>query len=230
MMGKSFAKKPITQASRRAKPGQDALAIVVLAQSMDEQALIDAACQGDLASFNRLVLQYQGMTYNLAYRILGNAEGAEDAAQEAFIKAYRNLSQYRGGSFKAWLLRIVTNVCYDQLRHVQRRPASSLEDLAVDPEHAGKLVDHAEQPGDYALRQELSHVIQRGIEQLPAEQRMVLTLSDVEGLSYEEIAAVMDTSLGTVKSRLSRARAKLRDFLLEQQELLPKRYRLEADD
>jgi len=112
---------------------------------MDEQALIDAACRGELAAFNRLVLQYQGMVYNLAYRILGNAEGAEDAAQEAFIKAYRNLSQYRGGSFKAWLLRIVTNVCYDQLRHVQRRPASSLEDLAVDPEHAGKLVDHAEQ-------------------------------------------------------------------------------------
>jgi RNA polymerase sigma-70 factor (ECF subfamily) len=72
-------------------------------------------------------------------------------------------------------------------------------------------------------------VIQAGIELLPAEQRIVLTLSDVEGLSYEEIAAVMDTSLGTVKSRLSRARAKLRDFLLEQQELLPKRYRLEAD-
>jgi RNA polymerase sigma-70 factor (ECF subfamily) len=200
------------------------------ARFMDEQALIDAACQGDLAAFNRLVLTYQGMTYNLAYRILGNAEGAEDAAQEAFIKAYRNLNQYRGGSFKAWLLRIVTNVCYDQLRHVQRRPASSLEDVAVDPEHAGKLVDHAEEPGAYALRQELGRVIQAGIELLPAEQRMVLTLSDVEGLSYEEIAAVMDTSLGTVKSRLSRARAKLRDFLLEQQELLPKRYRLEADE
>ncbi|MFZ2486888.1 MAG: sigma-70 family RNA polymerase sigma factor [Anaerolineae bacterium] len=197
---------------------------------MDEQALIDAACQGNLAAFNRLVLTYQAMTYNLAYRILGHPEGAEDAAQEAFIKAYRNLNQYRGGSFKAWLLRIVTNVCYDQLRHVQRRPASSLEDMAVDPEHAGKLVDHAEEPGEYALRQELSQVIQRGIELLPAEQRIVLTLSDIEGLSYEEIAEVMDTSLGTVKSRLSRARTKLRDFLLEQQELLPKRYRLQTEE
>jgi len=177
-----------------------------------------------------LVLTYQGMAYNLAYRILGNAEGAEDAAQDAFIKAYRNLNQYRGGSFKAWLLRIVTNACYDQLRHFQRRPASSLDDMAVDPEHIGKLVDHAEEPGAHALRQELGQVIQAGIQQLPAEQRMVLTLSDVEGLSYEEIAAVMDTSLGTVKSRLSRARAKLRDFLLEQQELLPRRYRLDADD
>lgn len=197
---------------------------------MDEQALIDAACQGNLAAFNRLVLTYQAMTYNLAYRILGHPEGAEDAAQEAFIKAYRNLNQYRGGSFKAWLLRIVTNVCYDQLRHVQRRPASSLEDMAVNPEHAGKLVDHAEEPGEYALRQELSQVIQRGIELLPAEQRIVLTLSDIEGLSYEEIAEVMDTSLGTVKSRLSRARTKLRDFLLEQQELLPKRYRLQTEE
>lgn len=197
---------------------------------MDEQALIDAARQGNLAAFNRLVLTYQGLTYNLAYRILSNADSAEDAAQEAFIKAYRHLGQYRGGSFKAWLLRIVTNVCYDQLRHKQRRPAGSLEDLAVDEDHAADLVDKAEEPADYALRQELSRAIQAGINQLPAEQRIVLTLSDIEGLSYEEIAVVMDTSLGTVKSRLSRARAKLRDFLLQQQELLPPRYRLAGEE
>ena len=201
----------------------------VLALFMDEHLLIEAACQGNLAAFNQLVLSYQSMAYNLAYRILGHAEGAEDATQEAFIKAYRNLGQYRGGSFKAWLLRIVTNVCYDQLRHVQRRPAQSLEDMSVDPEHAGKLVDHAEEPSDYAVRQELGRIIQLGINQLPADQRMTLMLSDVEGLSYDEIAVVMDTSLGTVKSRLSRARAKLRDFLLQQQELLPKRYRLQND-
>ncbi|MER2599738.1 MAG: sigma-70 family RNA polymerase sigma factor [Caldilineales bacterium] len=197
---------------------------------MDEQALIDAARQGNLAAFNRLVLTYQGLTYNLAYRILSNADSAEDAAQEAFIKAYRHLGQYRGGSFKAWLLRIVTNVCYDQLRHKQRRPAGSLEDLAVDEDHAADLVDKAEEPADYALRQELSRAIEAGINQLPAEQRIVLTLSDIEGLSYEEIAVVMDTSLGTVKSRLSRARAKLRDFLLQQQELLPPRYRLAGEE
>ena len=196
---------------------------------MDELALIDAARQGNLAAFNRLVLSYQSLTYNLAYRILSNGDAAQDATQEAFIKAYRNLGQYRGGSFKAWLLRIVTNVCYDQLRHSQRRPASSLEDLAVDEDYTAKLVDHAEEPAAYALRQELSRTIQAGISQLPAEQRIVLTLSDIEGLSYEEIAEVMDTSLGTVKSRLSRARAKLRDFLLQQQELLPRRYRL-ADE
>jgi RNA polymerase sigma-70 factor (ECF subfamily) len=196
---------------------------------MDEQALIQAAGEGKLPAFNQLILSYQGMAYNLAYRILGNASAAEDATQDAFIKAYRNLNQYRGGSFKAWLLRIVTNVCYDQLRHIQRRPTNSLEDVAVDPEHASRLIDHAERPGDYALRQELGRIIQEGIEQLPAEQRMVIVLSDVEGLSYEEIAQVMDTSLGTVKSRLSRARSKLRDFLLQRQELLPARYRLKND-
>jgi RNA polymerase sigma-70 factor (ECF subfamily) len=196
---------------------------------MDEQALIQAACRGDLPAFNQLILTYQGIAFNLAFRILGTADAAADATQDAFIKAYRNLNQYRGGSFKAWLLRIVTNVCYDQLRHVQRRPASSLDDMVTDPEHASRLVDHAEQPGDYALRQELGLVIQQGIALLPPDQRTVLVLSDIEGLSYEEIAQVMDTSLGTVKSRLSRARAKMRDFLLDRQELLPGRYRLETD-
>lgn len=196
---------------------------------MDEQALIQSACQGDLSAFNQLVLHYQGMAYNLAYRILGNADSAEDAVQDAFIKAFRNLGQYRGGSFKAWLLRIVTNVCYDQLRHLQRRPTDSMEDLAIDQEYAGRLVDGAERPGEYALRQELALVIQEGINQLPTEQRIVMVLADVEGLSYEEISQVMDTSLGTVKSRLSRARAKLRDYLLQRQEHLPGRYRLEGD-
>ncbi len=197
--------------------------------AQDEQALIEAAARGELPAFNQLILAYQGLAYNLAYRILGNGDAAADATQEAFIKAYRSLGQYRGGSFKAWLLRIVTNVCYDQLRSLQRRPASSLEDLAGNSEHAGRLVDEAEQPAEYALRQELGGVIQQGIESLPPDQRMVLVLSDIEGLSYEEIAQVMQTSLGTVKSRLSRARAKLRDFLLAHQELLPGRYRLEDD-
>jgi RNA polymerase sigma-70 factor (ECF subfamily) len=194
---------------------------------MDEQVLIEAARRGDLPAFNQLILSYQGMAYNLAYRILGEGEAAADATQDAFVKAFRNLGQYRGGSFKAWLLRIVTNVCYDQLRSLQRRPASSLEDVATDGEHTGQLIDAAELPADYALRKELGAVIQRGIELLPAEQRTVLVLSDIEGLSYEEIATVMNTSLGTVKSRLSRARAKVRDFLLAHQELLPSRYRLE---
>ena len=126
-------------------------------------------------------------------------------------------------------MRIVTNSCYDYLRQIQRRPSSSLEDVAVDPEYATRMTDRAEAPDDYALRQELGKLIQEGIATLPIEQRTVLVLSDIEGLSYEEIAQAMDTSLGTVKSRLSRARGKLRDYLQERQELLPGRYRLEND-
>jgi len=194
---------------------------------MDERALVVAARQGDVEAFNQLILIYQGMVYNLAYRILGDPDAAADATQEAFLSAFRAIRKFRGGSFKAWLLRIVTNACYDQLRLKQRRPTVSLDALpaagsAVAPPPTGA----EETPEEHALRQELARVIQAGIQTLPPEQRVTLVLSDVQGLSYQEIAEVTRTSLGTVKSRLSRARAKLRDFLLEHKELLPSRYRL----
>ncbi len=170
---------------------------------MDEQALIQAACRGELSAFNKLILAYQSLAFNLAYRILGNGDAAEDATQDAFIKAYRNLNQYRGGSFKAWLLRIVTNVCYDQLRHIQRRPTSSLDDMAMDPEHAGRLLDHAEQPGAYALRQERGAMIQQGIALLPPDQRTVLVLFAIVCLIYGANEQGVDTAVATVTSRLS---------------------------
>jgi RNA polymerase sigma-70 factor (ECF subfamily) len=136
------------------------------------------------------------------------------------------MRKFRGGSFKAWLLRIVTNACYDQLRKKKRRPTSSLDDLPVEADHSVYLHDPAEKPDEYVERQELGFTIQAGISTLPVEQRTVLVLSDVQGLSYMEIAEVMDISLGTVKSRLSRGRARLRDYLVEQGELLPAKYRL----
>lgn len=194
---------------------------------MDERKLIVAAQRGELAAFNRLVLNYQSLAYNVAFRIVGDPDAAADATQDAFLKAYRALGSYRGGSFKSWLLRIVTNTCYDILRSRQRRPASSLDDLPVEREHAWQLIDDRAGPEDLALRQELGEAIQAGIAILPPEQRTAVILSDIQGMSYEEIATVMDSSLGTVKSRLSRGRAKLRDYLLERQELLPSRYRLE---
>jgi RNA polymerase sigma-70 factor (ECF subfamily) len=194
---------------------------------MDEKALIVAAQQGDVDAFNRLVLAYQNMVYNLAYRILSDGDAADDATQDAFLSAYRAIGRFRGGSFKAWLLRIVTNACYDQLRVKQRRPTVPIEALLVsDPESGPLFADEGEQPEEYVLRRELSGVIQVGIGTLPADQRVTLVLSDIQGFSYQEIAEITDTSLGTVKSRLSRARARLRDFLLERGELLPARYRL----
>jgi len=193
----------------------------------DEQALIASAQQGDLDAFNQLVIHYQTLAYHVAYRILSDADASADATQDAFLRAYQAIGQYRGGSFKAWLLRIVTNTCYDQLRAKKRRPTASLEALLVtDPAPGPSFVDWGESPEAYTERQELSRAIQAGLNTLPSDQRVALALCDVAGMNYQEIAEVTRVSLGTVKSRISRARAKLRDYLLGQQELLPARYRL----
>lgn len=197
--------------------------------SSDEVTLIESARKGKLSAFNQLVMQYQGLAYNVAYRILGDQDAASDATQDGFLKAYKALAQFRGGSFKAWLMRIVTNVCYDQLRQKQRRPTDSLDDLLVDPDHAPVLINGREGPEAHALRAELSTGIQAGINQLPPDQRITLVLSDIQGMSYQEIAEVTGVSVGTVKSRLSRGRARLRDILLEKRELLPISYRLRGD-
>jgi RNA polymerase sigma-70 factor (ECF subfamily) len=193
---------------------------------MDEQALIASARQGDGRAFNQLVLLYQSMVYNLAYRILGDADAAADATQDAFIKAFKAMRKFRGGSFKAWMLRIVTNACYDQLRVKQRRPTDSLDDLDIEQDHVRFLRDPAEQPDALLERQQLNQLIQTGINTLPAEQRVVVVLSDIQGLSYKEIAEAAGLSVGTVKSRLSRGRAKVRDYLVHHAEHLPPRYRL----
>lgn len=192
----------------------------------DEPALIAAAQRGELPAFNQLILHYQGVAYNVAYRILNDPDAAADATQDGFLKAYRKLDQYRGGSFKAWVLRIITNTCYDTLRAHRRRPTSPLESEDEDGEHDALLLDTAERPDDFVMRRELAGAIQGAISQLPLDQRTVLVLSDIEGLNYQEIAESTGAALGTVKSRLSRARAHLRDLLLAQKELLPAQYRL----
>jgi RNA polymerase sigma-70 factor (ECF subfamily) len=198
---------------------------------MDESALIQAARKGNLDAFNTLVLTYQHQVYNLAYRIMGEEAAASDAAQEAFISAYKNLKSFRDGSFKSWLLRIVTNACYDDLRRRKRRPATSLDELTdgEDGEAEFDVPAPEDGPETIAQRHELVGLIQRGIMTLPDDQRIVLVLSDVQGMSYEEIASMTNSNLGTVKSRLSRGRAKLREYLQGRGELLPEIYRLEGD-
>jgi len=197
---------------------------------MDESALIKAAQSGDVNAFNSLVLAYQQIAYNVAYRVLGNSDAARDATQDGFIRAFRALSQYRGGSFKSWLLRIVTNCCYDQLRAKKRRPSTPLDDLVEDDEHTTILADDTETPEAHVERDELGALLQRALKSLPDDQRMVVVLCDVQGLSYEEAANACSVALGTVKSRLSRARGKMRDYLLQRPELLPDslRQRFEA--
>jgi RNA polymerase sigma-70 factor (ECF subfamily) len=197
---------------------------------MDELELIASAQKGDVRAFNQLVMLYQSMAYNVAYRILNDQDAAADATQDAFLSAFKAIRKFRGGSFKAWILRIVTNACYDQLRAKQRRPSSSLDDLPVDTDHSSFLTDPTERPDEFAERQELSRAIQAGISSLPPEQRVILVLCDVQGLSYQETAKATGLALGTVKSRLSRGRSKLRDYLVKQRELLPARYRLRDEE
>lgn len=184
-----------------------------------------AAQRGDVEQFNALVRLYEGRVYNLCYRMLGDPDSAADAAQDAFLSSFRNLRSFRGGSFRSWLLRIATNTCYDVLRARKRRPAISLDMDAGDEDSSPlQIADDAESPTDFALRRELATAIQHGLDELPDEQRVILILSDIEGLAYEEIAQITNTNIGTVKSRLSRGRARLRD-VLKAGELLPARYR-----
>jgi len=200
---------------------------------MDEVALIQAARQGDLTAFNRLVLAYQDMVYNLAYRMLGEPDGAEDAAQDTFISAYRSLGTYRGGSFKAWLLRIATNTCYDELRRRKRRPTTPLEPLDGDEqeiESPGWLADPGETPEQAAERKELALAIQHCLGDLPEEFRSVVILVDIQGLDYSEASQAIHKPVGTVKSRLARARQRLRDCLQSARELLPAAFRLVGED
>ncbi len=187
---------------------------------MDEQALIASARTGNPDAFNTLVRSYQDMAYNVAYRIVGHPDAAADATQDAFLAAYRALPAFRGGSFRAWLLRIVTNACYDQLRLRQRRPQTSLEDMVDDPDYAPALTDPSETPEEALLRRDLMQAMETAIAKLPFDQRVTLVLCDVQGMSYEEVAATMGASLGTVKSRLSRARAHVRDSLTQGREPL----------
>jgi len=200
-------------------------------KGLDEGQLVTAAQRGDLDAFNELVLAYQDRVYNLAYRILGDPAAAEDATQETFIAAYRRLSTFRGGSFLSWLMRTVANRCYDELRRQKRRPSVSWESFGEMDEEANPfLVNGHPTPEEATQQAELTRFLQAAIIALPPDQRIVLVLSDVEGMNYQEIAETVRIPVGTVKSRLARARARLRDLLQERKELLPRAYRLKDED
>ena len=196
----------------------------------DEDVFIAKAQKGDVNAYNRLVIHYQSLVYNVVYRIMGEPQGAEDMTQEAFISAYKSLNSFRGGNFKAWLLRIATNACYDELRRYKRRPQSSLDELTEENESFSFLRSPEEGPEAQAQRVEVMRAIESCLAALPDDQRITAVLRDVEGYDYSEIAEITSSSLGTVKSRLSRARNKLRDCLQGFMELLPAQYRLQTSD
>ena len=180
---------------------------------MDLQDQIKKSLAGDLDSFNQIIISFQSLVYNQAYRIIGEPDAAADATQEAFISAYKKLHTYRGGSFKSWLLRIVSNACYDEYRRRKRQPVVPLfpdGDDGDEMDSAGWLEDPSEKPEDTLERRELSDAIQYCLDRLDYEFRTIVVLVDVQGIDYASAAEIIDRPLGTVKSRLARARVSLK--------------------
>ena len=200
---------------------------------MEESLLIEKAADGDLDAFNQLVLTYQELAYNLAYRIMADEAAAADATQDAVISMYRKLNNYRGGSFKAWFLRIVTNACYDELRKQKRRPTIVLEpeteegDLMESPEW---IADKSPGLEETMMNTQLEKAIQDCLNNLNEKHRTVMIMVDVSGEDYEAVAEVIQSPVGTVKSRLSRARLKMQECLQNARELLPDQFRLNSEE
>lgn len=197
---------------------------------MNEQALITDAQGGNLDAFNALVLHYQDSVFNTALRILGDEDQAADASQEAFISAFKSITSFRGGSFKAWLMRTVTNACYDELRRQKRRPTTPLEPDTSDGDEMDSprwLADPNMTPDQKAEADEVEHAIQHCLDNLPLEFKTVVVMADIQGMDYIEVATAIRVPLGTIKSRLARARLRLRECLQAFAELLPASYRLE---
>ncbi len=179
--------------------------------------LIERAVGGDLDAFNDLVLLYQNMLYGLVVRMVPDRDQASDAVQEAFFSAYRNLSRFRGGSFKSWISRIAVNAAMDAQRLKKRRPADpypEYEDDSWQPPSG-----EADDPETTALQAERHRVINGALAQITTDQRAAIVLFDVEGYDYAEIATMTDVSIGTVKSRIHRGRLAMRDLLLDRMDL-----------
>jgi RNA polymerase sigma-70 factor (ECF subfamily) len=185
-----------------------------------DEELVLLAKDGNLGAFNSLVDRYQRPVYSLCYRILGNRESAEDAAQEAFISAFRAISRFEGGNLKSWLFRIAANQGRDELRRERRRPAGV--PLVRGEGDDEEMVDPAD-PTPGAITEILSREMGAALESLllllPFEQRQAIVLIDVYELAYDEVASLTSTSIGTIKSRVHRGRERLRNLVLERPEL-----------
>jgi RNA polymerase sigma-70 factor (ECF subfamily) len=183
----------------------------------DEPAVVARAMEGDRGAFAQLMEHYQSACYGLAWRLLGDAELAADATQDAFLHAYDAIARFRGGVFRSWMLRITANASYDLLRRAQRRPTTALP----DPDEGQAELPDADAPNPVAesIRAELYRHLEAALQRLPDDQRMAVVLCDVYGMDYNEVAAATESALGTVKSRIHRGRLRLRELLADHREL-----------
>ena len=183
----------------------------------DEAAVVARAAAGDRTAFAQLMEHYQSACYGLAWRLLGDADQAADATQDAFVHAYDAIAKFRGGIFRSWMLRITANASYDILRRAQRRPTTVLPD---PEEGAAELPDvDAPNPVVEATRAELYRHLDAALRLLPPDQRTAVVLCDVYGMDYGEVADATASALGTVKSRIHRGRLRLRELMAEHREL-----------
>jgi RNA polymerase sigma factor (sigma-70 family) len=174
------------------------------------------AQKGNLEAFNQLVLVYQDRIYNLAARILGDNDLAEDITQNTFLTAYLNLPRFRNGSFRSWLYRIATNLCYDEFRKHKRYTVLSIDHEDVAEERLSPLYDFSATnilPEKECERHDLEQVVQLALNQLDADQRSIVVLVDQQDFDYRETAQILGIPIGTVKSRLARARVRLAKLL-----------------
>lgn len=186
--------------------------------SETDNDLINAFIRGDHSAFEKIVLRYQDRVFNICFRLLGDRDEAEDFAQEVFIKVYRSLKGFRfKSSFYTWLYRIVINTCKNRIKSVEYRRTKSRVSIDSDQEHSGNtivdIVDQRPMPDNFLEQKEKMARIQEALNSLPPDQKTVVVLCDIEGLSYDEIASITKNRLGTVKSKISRARLGLRNKL-----------------
>lgn len=190
--------------------------------STEERNIIERCKQGDLAAFNELVKKYEKQVYNFAYRLTGNYDDANDIAQEAFLRVYNAIGSFRGdASFTTWLFRITTNVFLDDRKRARAHPHASLDEYMELEESsvARQIEDPSPSPEAITEEKERAQILQTAIHSLPDYQRAMVNLYHTQQKSYEEIAEIMDLPIGTVKSRLNRARLALKEKLSPLREL-----------
>jgi RNA polymerase sigma-70 factor, ECF subfamily len=195
--------------------------------SDSEKLLLEKSKAGDIAAFEQLIECYQRKIYNIALRIVGNYDDANDLAQEVFIRIYKSIGNFKQqSSFSTWIYRITTNVCLDDIRKRKNRKVISLdEEIKLDDgEMKRQIVSDDPLPEDMAEKSEMRKIVNDAINRLSEEHRIVIVLRDIQGFSYEEIAQIVKCPEGTVKSRINRARQVLKNILQTKRELLCEEY------
>lgn len=186
-------------------------------QSDGDSQLLKQASRGDAAAFEQLMRAHEGRMYAVALRMCGNREDALDCVQEAMLRVYRAMDGFKGqSSFATWIYRITMNTCLDELRRRKVRQASSLDALL---DAGWSPADEEDTPENHSIASEQRRTLERAIADLPEDMRAAIVLRDVQGFSYDEIATMLTANVGTIKSRISRGREKLREVLLRQPEL-----------